>query len=98
MTSFFSCPHCKNRIDKNYICSKCDESSLSLYEGIPILVKNYESIEEHIEEAKAQGKQDWYESSQEIIWKGPYRHHLLKRKKYVESVLGKYNSIKKTDS
>jgi ubiquinone/menaquinone biosynthesis C-methylase UbiE len=92
------CPNCRNAIQKNKGCYQCNNCDLTVYDGIPILVKNYEQIRSHIDEAKLKGKQEWYESSQEIIWQGPYRHHLLKRKKYVESVLVKYNAIKPVNS
>ena len=59
------------------------------FEGIPLLIRDYKVIQSHIENAKNAGKKEWYEAPQETIWTGPYRHHLLKRKKYVESVLAK---------
>ncbi len=68
------------------------------FESIPILVRNYADIRSHIEDAKSQGKKEWYESSQETIWSGPYRHHLLKRKSYVEKILQTYLSKKSINS
>lgn len=68
------------------------------HDSIPILVRNYKEIETHIKEALSQGKHDWYEASQEEIWKGPYRHHLLKRKLYVENVLRDLNLKQKINS
>lgn len=64
------------------------------FEGIPLLVHDYERIQSHINYARIEGKSEWYEASQEEIWTGPYRHHLLKRRKYVESVLARYATEK----
>lgn len=59
------------------------------FEDVPLLIRDYNLIQSHIENAKNSGKKDWYEASHEDIWAGPYRHHLLKRQKYVEAVLQK---------
>lgn len=64
------------------------------FEGIPLLVHDYEQIQSHIDRAKTEGRKEWYEAPQEDIWAGPYRHHLLKRKKYVEFVLAYYATKK----
>jgi ubiquinone/menaquinone biosynthesis C-methylase UbiE len=75
-----------------------DKNKHMEFETIPILVRSYDAIQSSIENAKRTGKKEWYEASQEIIWSGPYRHHLLKRKKYVEDVLQCYASSYKINS
>ncbi len=67
-----------------------DGQDIIQFEGVPLLIRDYEQIQSHINQAKVEGREEWYEASQEDIWQGPYRHHLLKRKRYVESVLTKY--------
>lgn len=71
-----------------------DQREPLVFDGIPILVRDYKLVQSQIEEAKNIGRKDWYEESQDQVWSGPYRHHLLKRKKYVEGVLEKYSSKK----
>jgi ubiquinone/menaquinone biosynthesis C-methylase UbiE len=68
------------------------------YEGIPLLVHDYGRIQSYIDQAKIEGKKEWYDASQEALWSGPYRHHLLKRKNYVKSVLAHYASKKTINS
>ena len=68
------------------------EKGMRKFEGISLLVHDYKRIQSHIDHAKIEGKKEWYEASQEDIWTGPYRHHLLKRKQYVESVLAHYGT------
>ena len=93
-SSIFSCPHCKKELFDNE-CKKC--GSCNNYEGIPLLVKDYDLIKNQITDAKESGRKDWYEASQDEVWKGPYRHHLLKRQKYVKSILTKYAPEKLLD-
>jgi ubiquinone/menaquinone biosynthesis C-methylase UbiE len=56
-------------------------------DGIPVLLKDRALTEQKIEEAIKLGKAEWYDADQLSQWQGPYRHHLLKRKQYVEQLL-----------
>ena len=64
-------------------CSQC-ELEMPIEEGVPVLVADRELINSHIEEARALGKGAWYEESQFDVWTGPYRHHLKKRRDYLD--------------
>ncbi|MBI2265630.1 MAG: class I SAM-dependent methyltransferase [Armatimonadetes bacterium] len=72
-------------------CGECS-FKIPIVEGIPILVKDFPGIEEAIREAVGAGRGQWYEGPQARQWTGPYRHHLIKRRRYVERVLQKYGS------
>ena len=56
-------------------------------EGIPLLVRDRQTIEATIAEAKQQGHGAWYTKPQFSQWEGPYRHHVMKRKQWVETAL-----------
>ncbi len=64
--------------------------------GIPLLVKDRERIDHLMNEVKRSSRASWYEDSQLDQWHGPYRHHVKKRRRYVENVLGSY--IKQVES
>ena len=74
-----------------YICRFCN-IELSQVDGISILVRDKNKIDAAIEAARKIGRASWYEDKQSEQWSGPYRHHLLKRKQYVEKSLQKYTS------
>lgn len=59
-------------------------------EGVPLLVADTSAVEKTIAEAKKAGRADWYEAPQMGQWQGPYRHHMLKRKKMVERIIKSY--------
>lgn len=90
----FRCPSCHaglpNILDGG--ACQCDNCNFVIPEvnGIPLLVKDREVVEQRIEEAKSAGRAAWYEETQDVQWQGPYRHHLQKRKRYVERILESY--------
>lgn len=79
----------------NYSWLSEDAKKLS---DIPFLVKDFSEIQDQINTSVLEGKEDWYEAPQNTIWVGPYRHHLKKRKEYVENLLKIKNEIQKIDS
>lgn len=92
--TLFKCPVCHMplMVDTDIdaiICNECS-SVMKVTNQIPLLVRDSASVERMIGEAKKAGRENWYEESQFIQWQGPYRHHLKKRQKYVESVLNSY--------
>jgi SAM-dependent methyltransferase len=89
-TDIFICPRCRERLDLA-TCSHCgfhvEES-----DGIPLLVKDRGVIDTAVAAAKAAGRAAWYEESQAGQWQGPFRHHLRKRRHYVDGILSAFTS------
>lgn len=88
----FRCPACRTPLkDSTNDSISCGCGfDIPVVEGIPVLAKNCSSVDCIIDNAKKAGRARWYEEPQLIQWQGPYRHHLAKRKMYVEEVLGSY--------
>lgn len=94
--TLFRCPECRGPLDENDLgeetaCRRCG-SFIGCVEGIPLLVRDRKVIEATIAEAKRAGTGDWYTKSQLGQWTGPYRHHVEKRKRWVEVVLAEWKS------
>lgn len=66
-------------------CLAC-QSSFRSTNGIPILVKNDAELVRQIEQARRVNP-DWYETEQPPEQASPWRHHLRKRRLYVQNVL-----------
>jgi len=96
MNYLFRCPCCHMPLDVMG-CERCNGCGFIVekIEGMPILVQDRQAMERHISKAKRFGKGDWYESEHAVQTKGPYRHHLAKRREYLESTLASYTSNKK---
>jgi ubiquinone/menaquinone biosynthesis C-methylase UbiE len=58
-------------------------------DGVAALVPDLGAIESLIREAIEAGKQEWYAAPQSDQWTGPYRHHLRKRRAYLDEALGR---------
>ncbi len=92
--TIFRCPACQTPLNvrtdaERFPCDACD-FDVPVVEGIPLLVKDRAAIAQSIGEAQQNGRAQWYEDSQTDQWQGPYRHHLKKRKNYVENVLNQF--------
>lgn len=90
----FRCPSCHSPLPRELVaaggaCAACG-AVVSCVEAVPLLVKDRQALEETIANAKAAGREAWYTSPQLGQWQGPYRHHVRKRRAYVESVLSEY--------
>ena len=97
----FRCPSCREplrslEISADTSCREC-QFTIPAIEGVPLLVKDLRVIERTIEKAKRASRDDWFQAPQINQWSGPYRHHVLKRKLYVEGVLSTYISRCKGD-
>jgi len=88
------CPVCRGELtssapDGNACASACESCGLAfpVVEGMPVLVR---SSARRLEEMKRSIRENpaWYESAQ-LEWydRGPCRHHLAQRRRYVESAL-----------
>ena len=84
----FRCPSCRAQLDLA-VCENCG-FRVDAPEGIPLLVRDRNVIEAAIAAAKALGRAAWYEESQAGQWQGPYRHHLRKRRIYVDGILSAF--------
>ncbi len=61
-----------------------------MLDGIPLLVRERETVEAAIAEAKESGRTQWYEAAQDVQCHGAYRHHVRKRRAYLDGVLGAF--------
>lgn len=66
-------------------CRSC-QSSFRSANGIPVLVRNDAELARQIDEARAVNPA-WYEAEQPPEQTSPWRHHLRKRRLYVQAVL-----------
>lgn len=86
----FRCPACHAPLDEASFCatSQCQRCRLTIesVDGIPLLVRDRQMIEDTIANARRQGLDAWYTNPQLSQWDGPYRHHIRKRKKWLEVV------------
>ena len=79
------CPHCRsNALRGSDVprCAVCGES-VRVEQGIPILVRDWSPLQEQIA-AAAQVKPNWYREEQPPEQSSPWRHHLRKRRQYVQ--------------
>jgi ubiquinone/menaquinone biosynthesis C-methylase UbiE len=63
---------------------------MSTVDGIPLLVNDRAAVDAALDHAKSTGRAAWYEAPQALQWTGPYRHHLQKRRAYLDSVLSRF--------
>ncbi len=87
----FLCPRCGGGLGNVFHpgerrCAAC-AFRVEAVDGIPLLVADRQRVERWIEEARSAGRAPWYDRPQAEQWTGPYRHHLAKRRRYVEGVL-----------
>lgn len=99
---FFRCLSCSDSrpllFDGKILCRQCG-ARYEFVKQVPILVADWRSHETQLEEAR-KVKPDWYLAEQATEEKSPWRHHLKKRRLYVESALQKHlanRGLKKSD-
>lgn len=95
--SFFRCPTCKKgriaNLDTGSVgCDHC-KIQYPILDGIPFLVKDMAGHEETIREAQKRNP-EWYLAEQPPEVTSPWRHHLRKRRQYIESVLMRELSLR----
>lgn len=96
LKELFRCPRCRGIIKQDsareaLACSECLHE-MGIVENIPVLVADKRLLDKQIDSARTSGKNSWYESPQMPQLSGPYRHHLLKRRAYVEGVLARHRA------
>ena len=95
------CPNCLKPIPKgikakkNFTCKNCKKQIPIINDNIPVLINNWDNIKDLVDQAQKSTKAHWYEESHQTQWQGPYRHHLLKRRRYTDDVLKKFVKEKK---
>ena len=92
-TAVFRCVHCHASHSGSGRCDACGHDYESVA-GVPLLVRDKAPIEAQIEVARAEGKASWYEIEQPEEFTGPYRHHLRKRRAYLDRVLGRFRQTR----
>lgn len=90
------CPSCHAALDEDTfigeaLCHAC-MAPIQSADGIPLLVRDRQVIEATIAEARRQGREAWFSEPQIGQWTGPYRHHVKKRRQWVEEVLAEWSS------
>lgn len=89
---FFKCLNCGGVqlqiSEKNWTCRKCGWE-YPLEQSIPILVRNWDAQKDQLEEAKSI-KPDWYLEEQPVEEVSPWRHHIKKRRAFVEERIASY--------
>ena len=92
----FRCPACHAALDEGDLArtTRCAACHLEIghVDGIPLLVSKREVIEATIAAARQSGLAHWYNQPQLTQWSGPYRHHILKRKQWLEDVLADWRA------
>jgi SAM-dependent methyltransferase len=87
----FRCPACHAVLDEAKLngASSCPQCQLTIesVDGIPLLVSDRHLLEQTIADAKRRGLDAWYTQPQLGQWEGPYRHHIEKRRQWLEGVL-----------
>ena len=91
-TQFFKCLHCGGArvvpFETHWSCGNCGRS-YAAEQGIPILVRDWQRHEEELNLARAV-KPGWYVEEQPLELASPWRHHLKKRRLYVEFAITRY--------
>jgi SAM-dependent methyltransferase len=87
------CPVCGSSLEtkeSEIICQSCSKIYSSI-DDIPVITKDSREMLENIKEKVEIKNNCWYADDQaEVADKGPYRHHIKKRIRYVINLIKKY--------
>lgn len=91
----FRCPSCGSDLvesrDRSWTCDACGRA-VPQEHGVDLLVRDPEALRERLDEARSGIRGDWYQAPQGGQLTGPYRHHILKRRKWVEQAIAAYKA------
>jgi len=91
-TSFFRCLICNSfHVEistTSWRCQTCNRE-YQIEQGVPILVRNWEQQERELKQARTV-KPNWYVEEQPPEITSPWKHHLKKRRLYVEEKITGY--------
>jgi 2-polyprenyl-3-methyl-5-hydroxy-6-metoxy-1,4-benzoquinol methylase len=83
------CPHCRDGwlsdTAAGTACSRCGRA-VPIEQGVPLLVRDWAPLREQVE-AAAQVRPQWYLEEQPPEQSSPWRHHLRKRRSYVQQAI-----------
>ncbi len=85
------CPHCRGAAlnDSGGLrCERCGQA-VHFEQGIPILAADWTPLKSQVE-AAASVRPNWYRDEQAPEQSSPWRHHLRKRREYVQGVIRKH--------
>src|SRR4051794_25759063 len=90
----FRCPECRSELSGDF----CERGhAIAHAGGIPVLLRDPDAIAALISQARSSDRAAWYEETQDDVLRGPYRHHVAKRRAYVESVLRSFTAERPDD-
>lgn len=89
MTLALRCPACHRSLEEPPRCAWCGYEAGDAG-GIPVLLRDPDAVQEEIAAARQAGREAWYEAPQAPQWAGPYRHHLAKRRAYLDGALSRH--------
>jgi SAM-dependent methyltransferase len=96
---FFRCVACSGAgvemSSDHWACQDCGQR-YGLKDGIPLLVRDWRAHEEELARAR-DANPDWYVLEQPPELVSPWRHHLSKRRRYVESVVRRQLGMRGTE-
>jgi SAM-dependent methyltransferase len=83
------CPVCHAALPVLPLCAACGFVAGEAAD-IPVLLRDAPAIEAAIAAAREAGREAWYEAPQADQFTGPYRHHMAKRRVYLDAALRRH--------
>ena len=89
---FFKCLVCGGvnvkLLEKNWVCAQCGKE-YPVEQGIPVIVRDWSAHQNELDQARSV-KPDWYVAEQPTEQISPWRHHIKKRRIFVENAISAY--------
>lgn len=90
------CPVCHAPLPALPRCAACGFTA-GEFDGIPVLLSDPAAVEAAIASAREAGREAWYEAPQADQWTGPHRHHVAKRRAYLDDALARHLPARRDD-